>query len=269
MTYVLQRYQFRTFLLVAFLFCLTAKSFAQYDIPPVPEKQTSVYDYADLLSAGQKAALENKLVKYSDTTSTQIVVVIIPSTKGEDISFLGAKWGQKWGIGQKDKDNGILITLATKDRKVDINTAYGIETIITDRMAEQVINRIMIPQFKRGDYYAGLDQGADALFQMLQGEYQGTRQNNSKGFNIFPVLIIFIVIIFILSRSRGGGRNGGRGGGAGSLLDVIILSSMGRGGLGGGGFGGGSSGGGFGRGGGFGGGFGGGGFGGGGASGGW
>ena len=261
----------RLILIVAFLFCLSAKGFAQYDIPEVPKKETSVYDYANLLSSGQKTALENKLVKYSDTTSTQITVVVIPSTKGEDISLLGAKWGQKWGIGQKGKDNGILIMLATQDRKVDINTGYGIETIITDRMAEQVINRIMIPQFKKGDFYAGLDQAADALFQMLQGEYQGTRkQNNSNGFKILPILIIFIVIIFILSRSRGGGggRNGGRRSGAGSLLDVIILSSMGRGGLGGGGFGGGSSGGGFG-GGGFGGGFGGGGFGGGGASGGW
>ena len=260
-------------LLLAFLFCLSAKGLAQFDIPEVPSKQTSVYDYADLLNSGQKAALENKLVRYSDTTSTQIVVVIIPSTKGEDISFLGAKWGQKWGIGQKGKDNGILITLATEDRKVDINTGYGIETIITDRMAEQVINRIMIPQFKRGDYYAGLDQAANALFQMLQGEYQGSRQENNGPSirNFLPIIIIFFVIIFILSRSRGGGngRNGGRRSGAGSLLDVIILSSLGRGGLGGGGFGGGSSGGGFGGGGVFGGGFGGGGFGGGGASGGW
>ena len=113
-------------LLLAFLFCLSAKGLAQFDIPEVPSKQTSVYDYADHLNSGQKAALENKLVRYSDTTSTQIVVVIIPSTKGEDISFLGAKWGQKWGIGQKGKDNGILITLATEDRKVDINTGYGI-----------------------------------------------------------------------------------------------------------------------------------------------
>ncbi|WP_410503576.1 TPM domain-containing protein [Leeuwenhoekiella sp. ZYFB001] len=272
MIYLTQIRTIRTTLLLAFLFCLSAKGLAQFDIPDVPSQQTSVYDYAGLLNSGQKATLENKLVRYSDTTSTQIVVVIIPSTKGEDISFLGAKWGQKWGIGQKDKDNGILITLATEDRKVDINTGYGIETIITDRMAEQVINRVMIPQFKRGDYYAGLDQGADALFQMLQGEYQGSRQRNEgPGIrNFLPIIIIFFVIIFILSRSRGGGngRNGGRRSGAGSLLDVIILSSLGRGGMGGGGFGGGSSGGGFG-GGGFGGGFGGGGFGGGGASGGW
>jgi len=139
---------FKNLLILVFLFCLSAKGLAQFDIPEVPSKQTSVYDYANLLNSGQKSALENKLVRYSDTTSTQIVVVIIPSTKGEDISFLGAKWGQKWGIGQEGKDNGILITLATEDRKVDINTGYGIETIITDRMAEQVINRVMIPQFK-------------------------------------------------------------------------------------------------------------------------
>jgi uncharacterized protein len=241
---------------------------AQYDVPPKPDLQTSVYDYAGLLTASEKANLENKLVKYSDTTSTQMVVAIIGSTKGEDISMLGAKWGQEWGIGQAKEDNGILILLAKDDRQVDINTGYGIETIITDRMAEQVINRIMIPQFKNGNYYAGLNAGSDALEQMLLGEYKGERAQKDLGFidlvrKFAPFIIFFIIIIVILSRG-GGGRNGGgrRGGG---LLDVLILSSLGRGafgGGGGGGFGGGGGGG-------FGGGFGGGGFGGGGASGGW
>ena len=245
---------------------------AQYDIPEKPSLQTSVYDYANLLDASQKAALENKLVRYSDTTSTQIVVVVIESTQGEDISFLGSKWGQKWGIGQEKEDNGILIMLATKDRRVDINTGYGIETIITDRDAEQVINRIMIPEFKQGDFYGGLNQGADAIFQMLQGEYKGERQNNTGPSikNFLPFIIFFIILIIILSRNR---NNGGRGGGgrrnaSSTLLDAIILSSLGRGSFGGGSSGGGFGGGGFG-GGGFGGGFGGGGFGGGGASGGW
>jgi len=242
---------------------------AQYNVPPKPDLQTSVYDYAGLLSASEKTNLENKLVKYSDTTSTQMVVAIIGSTKGEDISMLGAKWGQEWGIGQAKEDNGILILLAKDDRQVDINTGYGIETIITDRMAEQVINRIMIPQFKNGDYYAGLNAGSDALEQMLLGEYKGERAQKDLGFidlvrKFAPFIIFFIIIIVILSRG-GGGRNGGgrRGGG---LLDVLILSSLGRGAFGGGGGGGGFGGGG---GGGFGGGFGGGGFGGGGASGGW
>ena len=244
---------------------------AQFTIPDKPTKANpvAVYDYIGLLTPRQKNALEEKLIRYSDTTSTQIVIAIISSTNDEDIAMVGAQWGQKWGIGQADKDNGIIITLAKDDRMVDINTGYGIEYLISDRDAERIINRIMVPQFKQGNFYAGLDQATDALFAGLQGEYQGTRKRNND-FPIQPVImfIIFIVILIILSRNNRRGGNGGRRRVAESLLDVIILSNMGRGGFGGGsswGGGGGS----FGGGGGFGGGFGGGGFGGGGASGGW
>lgn len=239
---------------------------AQFTIPDVPKKneQTAVYDYINLLNPSQKSTLESKLINYADSTSTQIVIVIISTTKGEDISFLGAKWGQKWGIGQADKDNGILITLAKDDRKIDINTGYGIETIVTDRMAEQIINRIMIPQFKNGNYYGGLHQGVDALFAALNGEYKDLNNNKKKtnfpfGFFLFLTIIILIIIL----SNKNSRNNRGSNGGGGSLLDVIILSNMGRtGGFGSGG----SS---WSSGGGFSGGFGGGGFGGGGASGGW
>lgn len=236
---------------------------AQYTIPDKPSQQTSVYDYVNLLTPNEKAALTSKLIRYADSTSTQIVCVIIGSTKGEDISLLGAQWGQKWGIGQADEDNGILITLAKDDRKVDINTGYGIEYRITDLMSERIINRVMIPQFKTGNYYAGLDQGSDAIFSALKGEFKEERDfSNTDGkFNIGILMFIIIVIIMIFKNRKGG--KGGRGGG---LMEAIILSSLGRtggfGGSGGGSFGGGGGGG-------FGGGFGGGGFGGGGASGGW
>ncbi|MAK36753.1 MAG: methanol dehydrogenase, partial [Flavobacteriaceae bacterium] len=161
--------------------------------------------------------------------------------------------------GQADEDNGILIILAKEDRKIDINTGYGIEYRVSDRTAEKIINQIMIPEFKSGNFYSGLDKGTDALFYALNGEFKEDRDFSKKNDNSrFVFLIIIFIIIIILLRNRGGK------GGGGSLLDVIILSNMGRtGGFGGGGsFGGGSSGG-------FGGGFGGGGFGGGGASGGW
>ncbi len=253
------------FTLIGFLF-FTTVGFAQYDIPKKPsssQDQTSLYDYIGLLSASEKSALEQKLIRYSDSTSTQIVVIIIGSTQGEDISFLGTKWGQKWGIGQDGKDNGILMLLARNDRKIDINTGYGIESIISDRDAKQVIERIIIPQFKQDNYYGGLDKGTDAIFKMLMGEFDEDREfsNDTSIFDYLP--FIFTIIIFLIIIRRGKGGKGGRGGGGG-LLDVIILSSMGRsGGFGGGGgsFGGSSGG--------FGGGFGGGGFGGGGASGGW
>lgn len=236
---------------------------AQYEIPPIPSKQTSVYDYINLLTPSQKTELESKLIRYADSTSTQIVCVIIGSTNGEDISMLGAEWGQKWKIGQKGEDNGILIMLAKEDRKVDINTGYGIEYRITDLMSERIINRIMIPEFKSENYYDGLNKGSDAIFAALKGEFKEDRKFGKKEETHIPFFIIFIFIMIIIALIKKGGKGGGRGG-RGSLLDMIVLSSLGRGGFGGGrgSFGGGGGGG-------FGGGFGGGGFGGGGASGGW
>ena len=94
-------------------------------------------DYIDLLSSSQQNALESKLLRYADTTSTQIVIAIISTSKGEDLSLLGAKWGQSWGVGQAEKDNGIFIILAKDDRKIDINTGYGIEYRMSDRDAER------------------------------------------------------------------------------------------------------------------------------------
>lgn len=251
--------------------CWCSFSFAQFQIPEKPQLETSVYDYINLLSESQKKNLEQKLIRYSDSTSTQIVMAIIRSTEGENITYLGAQWGQKWGIGQETKDNGILVLLAKDDRKIAINTGYGVEGSLTDAMSRRIIENVIIPQFKQDDYYGGLNNGADAIFQVLNGEFQEDRtfdDNPGFPFEVFLPIIIFIVILIILS-SRNRRNKGGRGGGKKSgldLWDIIILSNMGRGG-----FGGGSSGGGFGSGGGggFSGGFGGGGFGGGGASGGW
>ncbi|QDO95628.1 TPM domain-containing protein [Formosa sediminum] len=255
------------------IFCFTQLVTAQYDIPTKPEFQTSVYDYINLLSPTEKSTLENKLVKYSDTTSTQIVVAIIASTKGENIGLLAPKWAQKWGVGQAKEDNGVFILLAKDDRKIWISPGYGVEHKLTAGIVGEITRNIIIPEFKTGNFYSGLDKGADAIFQLLMGEYQGTRQNTTT--SDFPiekvVFIIFIFIIFLIAISKN--KRGGNGGGNGnnrrptSILDAIILSNMGRGSFGGG-FG--SSGGGsFGGGGGFGGGFGGGGFSGGGAGGSW
>lgn len=248
-------------------------SYAQFEIPEKPKFQTSVYDYANLLSTSQKDNLEQKLIKYSDTTSTQIVIAIINSTEGENINFLGAQWGQKWGIGQEKEDNGVLILLARDDRRIAINTGYGVEHLLTDAMSKRIIERDIIPYFKQNDYYGGLNRGADAIFEVLNGEYKGTRQSSSNdglpvGFIITIIFIFIIILISISKNKRGGGGNRGHRSTGSDILEAIILSNMGRGNYrrgGSSGWGGSSSGGG----GGFGGGFGGGGFGGGGASGGW
>ncbi len=249
-------------------FFFVSSSHAQYKIPEIPKKQTSVYDYSKLLSSSEARSLEQKLVRYSDSTSTQIVVIIINSSNGEDLNYLASKWGEKWGIGQKGKDNGIVLMMAKGDRKVAIQAGRGTEARLTDLMATKIVELRIIPEFKRGDYYSGLDKGTDGIFEVLTGEFKETRKrkSNKKEKGLFGVIpFVIIIILFIIFRNKGGGR-GGRRSGTGALLDILILSSLGR--SGGGFVGGSSSSGGFG-GGGFSGGFGGGSFGGGGASGSW
>lgn len=251
-------------------FFVTQMGFAQFTIPPKPEFQTSVYDYANVLSATEKKALEEKLIRYSDSTSTQIVVITIESLKNEDIGILTPKWAQTWGIGGSAKaDNGVLILLAKAERKIWIAPGYGLEDRLTAGIGGEITRNIIIPEFKAGSYYKGLDKGADALFDVFKGKYKGARKHAVKeqGFPVFIFVIIFVIIILIIRNRKGGGNSGSSGGGPG-LLDILILSSLGRGFGGGGGS---SGGGGFGGGGGggFGGGFGGGGFSGGGSGGSW
>ena len=244
----------------------------QAEIPPKPDKQTSVYDEAQMLSQNEKNALEEKLINYADSTSTQIVVATVSTVHGENIALYATKWAHDWGIGQKDEDNGILILVAKNDRKLWITTGYGVEHLLTDNLTKRIITNIITPEFKKGNFYGGLDRGTSAIMQILNGEYQETRDfsgNGGNGIPIFLIILFFIILIIIISNIN---RRGGRGRrryrdseAARSLLEAIILSKAGRGGFGGGGGFGGSSGGG----GGFGGGFGGGGFGGGGAGGSW
>lgn len=244
---------------------------AQRKIPPVPKTETSVYDEAEMLSTPQKKLLEDKLIRYSDTTSTQIVIATINSLQGENIGLYAAEWAHEWGIGQKKEDNGIFVLVAKNDRKIWITTGYGVEEKLTDFTSKTIIDQIITPEFKKGDFYSGLDKGADAIFQVLNGTFKGVRKNKKKSTPVLEMILLFVFFIIIIKAfskkdngNNGRGNRGNRSGGD-SLLDMIILSNLGRGGFGGGS----NSGGSFGGGGGFGGGFGGGGFGGGGAGGSW
>jgi uncharacterized protein len=251
---------------------LSAAAFAQFKIPETPKFQTSLYDYANLLSAGERKALEEKLIRYSDSTTTQIVVATVETINGEDIGILTPKWAHQWKIGQENEDNGVFILVAEKEHKIWIAPGYGLEDRLTAGINGEIIRNVIIPEFKKGDYYAGLDKGADELFKVFTGKYKGTRKGGDGGnepilpFIVFVVIFIIVIIIIAKNKRGGGGNRGNRGGF--DLTDIIVLSSLGRGfgGGRGGGFGGGGFGGG---GGGFGGGFGGGGFSGGGAGGSW
>lgn len=247
----------------------TQWGWAQFTIPEKPQFQTSVYDYAKVLSETEKSQLEEKLIRYSDSTTTQIIIVTIESLKGEDVSQLATNWAQTWGIGQAKEDNGVIILLAKAEKKIAINPGYGLEDRLTAGTGGEIIRNIIIPEFKAGSYFNGLDKGTDAIIDVFKGKYKGTRkQKKGEDFPILPFIVIIVIVLILFSRNKkGGGNSGGSGGfgGGPSFLDILVLSSLASGNRGG--FGG-SSGGGFG-GGGFGGGFGGGGFSGGGSSGSW
>jgi uncharacterized protein len=248
-------------LLIVVVVLISQLGFSQFTIPKKPDFQTSVYDYAKLLSDAEKSQLEAKLIRYSDSTTTQIVVVTVETINGEDIGLLAPKWGHEWGVGQAKEDNGVFILLAKQERKIWIAPGYGVDDRLVAGITGEIVRDIIIPEFKAGSYYNGLDKGADAIFDVLKGKYKGSRKENDDSFPPILIFVIIVVIILLLASKNKGGNSGNRSGGP-SLLDIIILSNMGR--SSGGGFGGSSGGGG-----GFGGGFGGGGFSGGGAGGSW
>jgi uncharacterized protein len=239
------------------------------DIPPKPNPPRLVNDVAHVLTADQVSALENKLVAYDDSTSIQIAVVIVQTTGDYAIEDYALKILRDWGVGNKKTNNGLVILAAIKDQKVFIATGYGMEGSVPDITAKEIVENEIVPNFKKGDYYSGLDAASDAIIKASAGEYKapagygGSKKSRGGGSILGIIFIIFIILILI---SRGGGSSGG-GLFSGSGILPFILGSM----LGGGGRGGGFSGGGGwsgGGGGGFGG-FGGGGGGGGGAGGSW
>ncbi|MEX1382863.1 YgcG family protein, partial [Lutibacter sp.] len=198
---------------IAILFVQVA--FGQFTIPDKPKLQTSVYDYANLLSASQKSTLEQKLINYSDSTSTQIVIATVETIKGEDIGILTPKWAHEWGIGQAKEDNGVFILLANKERKIWISPGYGVEHKLTAGVTGTIVRTVIIPEFKKGDFYTGLDKGTYAVFEVLNGTYKNNKPSKNEeggGIPSFVIIIIIIIILLIIfSKKNRGGGNGGRG----------------------------------------------------------
>ncbi|MDR6570145.1 TPM domain-containing protein [Chitinophaga ginsengisegetis] len=237
------------------------------NIPPRPNPPTLVNDFAGVLLKTEDDALEQKVVAYFDSTSTQIAIVTLKSIGDYDISQVSLKILRDWGIGTKGKNNGILILVSVEDRKIRIETGYGMEGVVPDAVANQIISQIIKPAFREGHYYQGLDGAVEAIQKAAAGEYRADPRQSKPGISpgaIFLIIMVIVIIVSIIGRGGGGGRGGGttynrRGG----WIWPVIGGMGGFGsGSGGGGWSGGGGGGGFG-------GFGGGSGGGGGASGSW
>ncbi len=220
--------------------------------PKFPPLTGRVVDAANLLDSAERQQLEARLAAFEQASSIQLVVVTLPDLQGYEIADYGYQLGRAWGIGEKGKNNGVLLIVAQAERKVRIEVGYGLEGTLTDALSANIINTVIVPQFRTGQFATGVEQGAQAIMQVLRGEYQPRAARNDQrghvGGMVFWLLLFGVAVIFL--RGIGGGGFGGGYGGRGMYYP---------GGFGGGGFGGG--GGGFSGGGGS--------FGGGGASGGW
>lgn len=261
-------------LIMALFFSLTSN--AQDEFPARTEPPRLVNDFAGLLSAEQQASLENKLVNFNLKTTTQIAIVTVKSLSGYDPGDYAAKLAEKWGIGQKGKNNGILILvkpkLANEKGEVYVEVGYGLEAVVPDAVASQALIRgELLPAFKQNDYFTGLDRSTDVLISLTSGEFTADQYvkavkkgGKSGGIGGFVFIIIILVIVILFKR---GGNNSRGIGTTQSFLGGLLLGNL-LGGNHGGSWGGFSGGGGSSGGGGFGG-FGGGSFGGGGAGGSW
>lgn len=243
--------------------------FAQAQIPSAPVTADAVHDFAGLFTPSQRNELNDRLIAFSDTTSNRIVVVTVLDLGGMDASEFSFALGEKWGIGDSKFNNGVVILVKPKTEdsygEVFIAVGYGLEGVIPDAVASQIVNREMIPNFQQGDVYAGVKAAVDVILPLVAGEYTAQEYEESGegglGAAVIVIVVFCLVLYFLSKRGKGSGSSGSRTGGG----PTIITTPRSSGGFGGGSFGGGS----FGGGGGFKGGFGGGSFGGGGAGGRW
>jgi uncharacterized protein len=233
----------------------------------LPSLTARVNDHANLLTPAEKGALEGKLAAYEQKTGQQFALLTVPTLDGQPLEEFGIKVAEAWKLGDKKRDDGLILIVVPKDRKMRIEVGYGLEGTIPDVIAARVIREVIAPAFRAGAYAQGIDGAFDTLMQAASGEAPPqaaepppTKRRKSTGWALLSPLILPLILFFIFSSFFGGGRRGRRRG----MFGAPFIG----GGLGGGGWGGGGGGWGGGGGGGWGGG-GGGGFGGGGASGNW
>lgn len=184
---------------------------------PVPEKpavsEGLVIDYTNTLSASQKDQLNQKLIAYDDSTSNQIAVVIISSTGIYPIEDMALQILRRWGVGgQEKKDNGIVLLVAKDDRRVRIEVGYGLEGAIPDMVAASIIDHSIVPRFKAGDFYGGLEDGTNAIIEAAAGEYKapkGYGKSKDKGGGFSKIIVALVILVILFSLFSGGSRGGG------------------------------------------------------------
>ncbi|MCI0449535.1 MAG: TPM domain-containing protein [Chlorobi bacterium] len=233
------------------LFIVSPLSFSQRSNSPSPEDKIHAYvtDKTRTLSSIHIQSLTKKLSDFEKQTSNQVVVWMISSLEGESLEEKSHEIAEQNGIGQKDKENGVLLFIAKNDRKLRIEVGYGLEGALPDALCDQIIRKEITPQFKKGNFYEGINAGVDAIIKATKGEYtQSQKSDDESGGTVcgIPLFLLFIILIFILVFGipilssifgRGGGRwaTGGTRWSSGSSSSWSSGSSFSSGGFSGGG----------------------------------
>lgn len=232
---------------------LITLSLSGQDIPEPMSPPRLVNDFSNIFDNSQRNDLEQMLRNYNDTTSTQIYVVTVNDLQGYAVSDYAVQMGEKWGIGQKDKNNGVLILIKPRignnRGQVFIATGYGVEHILTDGRCGRIIDNYMIPYLQDGDYYNASKSAVQVIIEYLSGEFDADKEE--EGYStmslIFNILFIIgiIYLLYKISKNNGsGGNSSSRGGGFGRGYRGYNSSGRSGGGVSFGGGGGGSFGGG-------------------------
>jgi uncharacterized protein len=208
------------------------------DVPPLRGR---INDYAQILSREQARSLENQLDQFEKQTGHQVALLTVPTLAGEDIEGFSIRVAERWKIGQKGFDNGVIFVVAPQDRQLRLEVGYGLEGVLPDAVASRIIREIIVPRFRDNDYPGGITSGIDAVLKTIRGEplpesARPKTRGTNPGLSLSLPLILFLLFLAgSLFRRRGPGtwmtRGQGWGGGFGGAGY--------RGGFGGGGFGGG------------------------------
>lgn len=183
--------------------------------PSFPALTGRVVDAAGILKPEDRAGLESKLKAYEDKTSDQVVVATVPDLQGLTVEDYANRLFRHWALGQKKADNGALLLVAPKDRKVRIEVGYGLEGALTDALSKVIITTAIAPRFKTGDYAGGLNAGADAMLSILSGDAETwhrkaeIRRDEADPGQVIVFIVIFLVILFLAYRMNRGRRGGG------------------------------------------------------------
>jgi len=217
---------------------------AAEETPPPPERYFN--DYAHLVPPDAAQRLDEKLKAFESASSNQVVVAIFPELPSPSLEDFTARTAQSWRVGQKKLDNGAVLFVFVKDRKMRIEVGYGLEGALPDALAHRILDEELAPRFRTGDFAGGLEAAIDAVMAATRGEYSPPPARAARGSRQSPpglLLIILIVVFLIIISNRRGGGPGSRTFGGGGWYPGGGWSSGGF--SGGGGFGGDSSGGGF------------------------